>query len=253
VQEPYEVEEDLFSLLQETALFLWGGWPKNMQLSWYDPNKGHFKIWGECPHCSPVQSAFETVTQPFVTQMASTPLVVGVCRCIACRKFILAALHAGGGEWEYAFHYPLGKPNDDVSEHIPENVRNDFKEALRCQWTKAYNATAEMCRRAVETACLDLGAPYDEVLENMIDYLEANKTITPGLKDVAHNVRLAGNRGAHPWKVGQAIAKPIPVVVIEEPHAKAIVNFTQHFLESVYVIPKQLTDYDFRKPKAEKK
>ena len=86
----------------------------------------------------------------------------------------------------------------------------------------------------------------------MIDWLEANRIITPHLNEVAHKIRLGGNRGAHPWKEGQAVAKPIPVIVIEKEHAQAIVDYTRYFLEHVYVIPKRLPAYDFSKPKAEK-
>ena len=39
------------------------------------------------------------------------------------------------------------------------------------------------------------------------------------------------------------------MIVIEEDHANAIVAFTRHFLEHVYVIPKRLPTFDFSKPK----
>lgn len=220
-----------------------------MRLSWFDPNRGSFKLWGECPHCSPVQSAFETVTQPFDTQTEPAHLIVGVCRCIACRKFILAALTPVSGNWEYAFHYPLGKPNDLVDKEIPENIARDFSEALRCQWVKAYNATAEMCRRTVESSCINLGAPYSKVLQEMIDSLHAKGTITEALRNVAHQVRLGGDRAAHPPEDPEAPPKYEPMIVIEVDHANAIVEFTRHFLDHVYVIPKRLPTFDFSKPK----
>jgi Domain of unknown function (DUF4145) len=263
MQLPCEVTEefDVFALLQQTALFLWKDWPKDMELSSVkEDNSGvsGFTIHGECPHCSPTRSAFTTVTRPFDTQYNGAPYVIAVARCIACREFILAALKYGqrvygrGNEWMYALHYPLGKPDETVSEHIPEAVRLDFQEALRCQFVNAHSATVEMCRRAIESSCLNLGAPFDQVLENMIDWLEAQRTITPTLKDVAHKVRLSGNRGAHPWKVGEPIAEPVPIVVIEKEHAEAVVSFTRHFLEHVYVIPSKLPQFDFSKPKAPK-
>jgi len=64
-----------------------------------------------------------------------------------------------------------------------------------------------MCRRALEASCLDLGAPKDNVLEKMIDSLEANRKITPYLKEAAHKVRLGGNRGAHPNSAGADYAR----------------------------------------------
>lgn len=212
-------------------------------------NSGHFTINGECPHCSPVQSAFETVTNPFETTIDGRQHLVGVSRCIACRGLILAAVRNIGGSWEYAYHHPLGKPNDKVAEEVPENIRADFSEALRCQSIKAYNATVEMCRRAVESTCIDLGAPYSYVLEDMIDWLENNRKITPALKDVAHKIRLGGNRAAHPPEDSKQPPKYHPIDPIEEEHASALVTFTRHFLDHVYVIPKQLPTYNWSKPK----
>ena len=161
----------------------------------------------------------------------------------------------------YVEHYPLGKPNDSVACEIPEHIQPDFKEALRCLWVEAYNATAEMCRRALEASCIDLGAPKKKVLELMIDWLAEQRIITPFLQRVAHKIRLGGNRGAHPEDIPsvttEAAAVEVdveggPVTVITEEHAKAIVDFTREFFHHVYVVPKQLDKYDFSKPKETK-
>jgi hypothetical protein len=86
-------------------------------------------------------------------------------RCIACRQYILEIIRYNYGErtqsfwWSCLAHFPLGKPNDAVAEEIPEHIRLDFQEALRCQWVRAYNATVEMCRRAIENSCLDKKVP----------------------------------------------------------------------------------------------
>jgi hypothetical protein len=160
----------------------------------------------------------------------------------------------------------LGAPDQAVADEIPVHIREDFKEALRCMFVDAHNATAEMCRRAIEASCLDLGAPKKKVLEDMIDWLVDHQRITPDLKQAAHKVRLGGNRGAHP--PGEALPAPAPGVApslptaggsdrdgpverIEKEHAEAIVAFTRHFFQYVYVIPKQLDKYDFSKPKTQ--
>ena len=155
----------------------------------------------------------------------------------------------------YWAHYPLGQPDDSVAEEIPTNIQPDFKEALRCLWVNAYNATAEMCRRAIESSCLDLGAPKKAVLEDMIDWLADQRKITPFLQEVAHKIRLGGNRGAHPTASApdsQPATPPLanaPIANIEKEHAEAIVKFTREFFHHVYVVPKQLDKYDFSKPK----
>jgi hypothetical protein len=178
-------------------------------------------------------------------------------QCQGCFKYILGQAKQGTegnmAVAQYVSHYPLGSPDDTVAEEIPEHIQLDFKEALRCMFVDAYNATAEMCRRALEASCIQLGAKKNAKLEKMIDELEENRVITPSLKEAAHKVRLGGNRGAHPPEDGPGDPKDEvedgPVETIEKHHAEAIVEFTRHFFQHVYVIPKQLEKYDFSKPK----
>jgi len=268
VQLPYEVQEEqetplLLELLQGTALFLWKEWPRDMRAVTLDA-KTTFSLTGKCPHCRH-DSVFIQVTDVFsqwIGQLqagAQNRLVVAM-RCQGCLQYILGiATRTGGQPVQYEAHYPLGKPDDTVAEEIPEHIQPDFKEALRCRFVDAYNATAEMCRRAIEASCLDLGAPKRDVLEDMIDWLEIERKITPFLKEVAHKIRLGGNRGAHPPEDGPAaasldlaVAEDGPVMIITKEHADAIIQFTREFFHHIYVVPKQLVKYDFSKPKAAK-
>jgi hypothetical protein len=183
-------------------------------------------------------------------------------QCQTCCKYILAIAQQpypqNANHLVYETHYPMGEPDDDIAQEIPVHIQPDFKEALRCLWVDAYNATVEMCRRALEASCLDLGAPKKKVLEEMIDALAEKRIITPHLQQAAHKIRLGGNRGAHPPQddpippPGLGIVVPETITKIEKDHALAIVEFTRHFFENVYVIPKRLDKYDFSKPKAVK-
>jgi hypothetical protein len=84
----------------------------------------------------------------------------------------------------------------------------------------------------------------------MIDWLEEKRIITPALKGVAHKIRLSGNRGAHPVPDASkpdatVVIAPGSILKIEPDHAEAIVSFTRHLLEHVYVVPRQLPTFDF--------
>jgi hypothetical protein len=154
----------------------------------------------------------------------------------------------------YADHYPLGSPEDQVAPEVPEHIRVDFQEALRCMFVDAYNATAEMCRRALEASCIEQGAPKNlKKLELMIDWLEEHRKITPKLKEIAHKIRLGGNRGAHPPLAGPpdpaAAVEDGPIEIIEKDHAAAIIMFTREFFHHIYVVPAELDKYDFSAPK----
>lgn len=247
----------LFDLLAETALFLRKERPKDMQISTSNPHLGHVTLRGTCPHCKS-ESAFLLVTSLGSGLHAKR---VGGMQCQGCLEYILAIFtQPNQNQFVYFTHLPAGKPDDAVADEIPAHIKRDFQEALRCLWVEAHNATAEMCRRALESACIDLGIPKGiKDLEGMIDSLESQRKITPHMKEVAHKIRLGGNRGAHPPEADVLAAQKAgemqvsgPVVLIEKEHAEAIVDFTRQFFQHVYVVPKQLGKYDFTKPKAPK-
>jgi hypothetical protein len=143
---------------------------------------------------------------------------------------------------DYIEHYPLGKPNDDVASEIPEHIRADFREALRCRWVDAYNATAEMCRRAVQASCIHLGAPSEKLVKQ-IDWLAANGKITTPLREMAHRIRLGGNFAAHPPEDPDGENE----IVMGPEYADAVLEFTGDFFQHVYVMPERLSKYTFKK------
>jgi len=162
-------------------------------------------------------------------------------QCQGCGKFICAGVRrklSPLSDCEYVAHYPLGKPNDEVASEVPEKIATDFSEALRCQFVNSYNATAEMCRRAIQASCLDLGAKPKDGIMDQIDWVHSQGKITTPLRDVAHKIRLGGNRAAHPNDDEDPISP-------EE--ADAVIAFTRHYLDHVYVVPARLGTIDFTK------
>ena len=225
-----------------------------------------FTMRGTCPHCHKGSGFVPRSNHgAFIDHKQKPARWLVPMQCQTCTKYILAIATQpypnNPNHLVYETHYPLGEPDDTVSEEIPVHIQADFKEALRCNFVNAYNATAEMCRRAIEASCIDLGAPVTlKVLEDKIDWLEAQRKITPFLRDVAHKIRLGGNRGAHPPESIPVAEPPVvvadadlgPITVITKEHADAIIQFTREFFHHVYVVPKQLNKYDFSKPKAAK-
>ena len=229
-----------------------------MEVGLFNTQHRRFTMRGTCPHCSH-PSAFVSAC----VHIDDNEWIAGM-QCQGCMDYILAMCEqpVGTANLVYRKHYPLGKPDDTVADEIPAHIQPDFKEALRCRFVDAYNPTAEMCRRAVEASCLDLGAK-GKVLDELIDSLASQQTITPFLQQVAHKIRLGGNRAAHPSEDAsgpgagpQPSAMPAsvstPITTIEKEHADAIIKFTREFFHHVYVVPKELAKYDFSKPKAAK-
>lgn len=161
-------------------------------------------------------------------------MLLCITQCQNCEDFVLLlAVKAQVGREEYVYvqHYPQGKPNDDVPLEIPEHIAADFKEALRCQFVKAHRATATMCRRALQASCHNLQAAGRKLIDQ-IDDLAQKGIITAALKDMAHQVRLVGNVGAHPDKDGLEDVQP--------EDASDLIEFSREFYDHVYVMPAKL-------------
>jgi hypothetical protein len=88
-----------------------------------------------------------------------------------------------------------------------------------------------MCRRAVQSSAINLGAKGGKLIDQ-IDDLSKTGIITIPLKEFAHEVRLTGNDGAHPDKDG--------LDDVTEMDGEAIIEFTREYLHHVYVMPAKL-------------
>lgn len=215
---------------------LWPCYNLAMELVNFGPQYAKLGGRGSCPHCN-FPSYFEPVGAAHYEN--GNCRMVHPAQCQNCKSFILLVgrRNQAQGQFSLEAFYPLGKPNDSVDEAVPLSIREDFAEALRCRWIKAYKATVTMCRRAIQSSVLDLGAS-DQKLVEQIDELATKGKLTTSLKDYAHEVRLAGNDGAHPDKDG--------LKDVSENDADDIIAFTRHFFDSVYVTPARLAA---RKPR----
>jgi hypothetical protein len=240
VEIPYEEIEqpslELADLLQMTAIFLWKDWRKEMEISSVKENDT-FVLTGECPHCGNA-AAFTPVTTAWIERANNWPFrAIEACRCIACNEYILGIICKDRADrWVYQVHFPLGKPDDSVSDEIPDEIKPDFQEALRCRFVDCYNATIEMCGRALEASCIEQGAPKDAVLSKMIDWVHAQGKITTPLKDMAHKIKLGRNRAAHPSSMN---------LIADD--ADAVIEFTQQYFHHVYVMPARMAKRNFDK------
>jgi len=159
--------------------------------------------------------------------------------CQGCQELILGMAH-----WQhdtmnyfYAEHYPIGEPDQIAIPEIPDNVKSDFNEALRCRSVNAYNATVEMCRRALQTSCVEQGADPNLNLVSQIDWVHTQGKITVLLKDIAHKIRLGGNRGAHSGDPNE------PTLTPED--ADAVILFSREYFRHIYEVPQMLSKFDF--------
>jgi hypothetical protein len=257
---PYEVREDFdtVSLLEETAIFLWKDWSMNMQVVTEEEEglQPRIRLRGTCPHCRKEAAFIEPgYGNPYVEKSKlfhAAPIYYAVLQCQACLDYVMGVVQVQETEfphdrgqgvrkrftYTYVKHFPLGTPDDSVSEDVPKHIAADFSEALRCRWVNGYNATGEMCRRVLESSCLELGAAAKLTLEKMIDWVHEQGKITKPLCEMAHKIRLGGDRSAHPSER-----------IMGQEDADAIIEFTREYLDHVYVMPAKMTKFNFDRPK----
>jgi uncharacterized protein DUF4145 len=224
-----DAQPTLLSFIRSTVAILWKDWPTKMFATALDIDK-NFSLSGECPHCRR-DAVFNIVSAPYWESEHGIVRIAAVMQCPGCLKLILGiVLHIPRTpNYDYEAHYPLGKPNETVDPSVPQDVAEDFKEAIRCQWVQAYRACVVMCRRALQTSVLLLNAAGGTLIKQIED-LAAKGVITAPLKDFAHEIRLTGNAGAHSDGLTD----------VKEADAEAIVEFTREFFDHVYVMPAKL-------------
>ncbi len=133
--------------------------------------------------------------------------------------------------------YPKGAVTADKS--VPKEVADDFIEANKCLGVGAPKATVAMCRRTLQSTCEASGANQKDDLVNQIDDLESRRVINPGLKNIAHTIRVIGNWGAHPQ---QDLLKGVTL-----DDASEVLEFTAEFLDEVFGRPARLKELKVKK------
>jgi len=113
---------------------------------------------------------------------------------------------------------------------VPSEIDVDFLEAQKCYAAEAYKATAVMCRRTLETVA-DLQHATGNGLFEKIKDLYDREIITKGTFEIATQVRLFGNYGAHP--------KDDLLGGVTKEDAGVVLEITQHLLKDAYEIPEK--------------
>ncbi len=239
---PESPAESIFLFTKEfTPFYLW---PYNgeMEIRNYRDNNGQYRLGfsGKCPHCG-VISLFTPKSSVFVELVdrrihgISDEFATNVTQCENCRGFALIigkrvyVPHWEPNPYDFVCVYPAGRPDERLHESVPKEVAEDFKEAIRCHWIKAYRACVVMCGRALETSVKALNAQGRD-LRDKIDNLATRGVITAPLKDFAHAIRATRNTGAHSDDLHDIVEKD----------SSDMMEFMREYLQHVYIMPAKL-------------
>jgi len=191
----------------------------------------------ECPHCgvrmSPVHKA---AWDQFAYDAAGTGQNrrFGGWACMVCGRPIVGETRDDPVQGPVPMegrYYPVSDRHPTWPDSAPEGVRQDATAAYRCYAIGEWRASATMARRAIQGACIDKEAP-DRRLEEQIDWLAESDVITQQMRQVAHQLRMGGNAGAHPGKDG--------LNDVSERDAGDLLTFLDYFMRYVYEIPGRL-------------
>ncbi len=163
----------------------------------------HFAV--KCPHCAALSGLSAISIPQYGLLHRYQPKSVGVAyQCDACKDTVFL---------RFQVRYDLGNNSVHIDEdyeeverpsegyefiHLPEAVREDFREALACYSGSCFNAFAAMCRRTVQSASAELGAKGTAKVQKQVEDLKEMAEIDDETYEVLRVVVLAGHDGAHP-------------------------------------------------------
>jgi hypothetical protein len=197
-----------------------------------------------CPNCR-TKSHFTPMTYSWRTHVPYEKAEAWVIqKCDNCSELILTVFQPTGSIISglevgavLELHslpkevFPYFRPIPDAS--IPREVAEDYSEAILCFSSGAFDASAAMGRRAIETAAIKLGAKRDDRLIDMIKFLSKNG-LEKSLIELATEIRLLGNvPAAHPDKYDSLRR-------VTRDECKSLVDFLEAFLNAIYIRPAEI-------------
>ena len=185
-----------------------------------------------CPHCG---------TGTNFTLRAQTPsqtkptVECAIGRCEVCEKEVWFELERAD-QSRVLTNWPVWK--EGAQEELPPNVKRAFDEALDCSRVGAWNGALCMCRRAIDDALTDLGAPEKGDLPTKLKALVESNVIAPPLKDWADQARIGGKLAAH-GTGGDEWGQPDKDWA-DENDCNEVIEFCRSFFEYAYVMKARL-------------
>lgn len=140
----------------------------------------------------------------------------------------------GDGRWDVPSRvYP--PRNDILGWNIPKPIANAFAESVRCFSSKAYTASAIMCRKTLEGVCENHQAKGPN-LQKRLDALKELGFIDGRLYEWANELRIVGNEAAHDV-----------YVEVSADDARDTQEFTRALLEYAYTFRHRFDEFKKRR------
>jgi len=149
----------------------------------------------QCPHCSVRHVQTETCfRQPLFARDGRIHWAVERCQNPTCLRLVLVQLTNTD---EIQNVYPFAKFELESTATIPQDVREDFREAGICLGSGCYRASLVMSRRVLQR-CLKAQGCNQPKLVNAIEHAVSTGILRKAFHQLAEEIRQYGNLGAHP-------------------------------------------------------
>jgi len=159
-------------------------------------------------------------------------------KCPRCSRPILLAQTDWGRGWVDL--YQLYPAQQKINHGLPQSIRTTYTEALGCYKSKAYIATAIMCRKTLEGICAEHGI-QERNLSTSLRKMKEIGVIESRLFEWADALRLEGNDAAH--NVSASVSPE---------DARDLLEFTNALLEYVFTFRDKFEAFKKRRIKKKK-
>lgn len=111
---------------------------------------------------------------------------------------------------------------------VPEDVKKEYQEALKCYGIICYNAFAAMCRRTLQQICMHKEIKGSDKVKKQVAKLK-EELGDPEMSEILDALVVAGHNGAHPH---------LPMV--NEKRAEIILALMNDIIDQIYNRPGRL-------------
>ncbi len=142
-----------------------------------------------CPKC-------DETGNPQITELTcmGDSTIIGIFKCNKCQTERPITVYKGALQ-EIAVALP-GVQSDKLLQKIPDDIREDVREAERANCHQCHKAAAAMCRRALQLALIDKNI-QDQPLGKMLEEARNTNLLDQKLYDLATSIKGYGDIAVH--------------------------------------------------------
>ena len=199
---------------------------------------GHKDQIDSCPHCGVrhVQVSVGAIAQ----WSDDANCFLASCQNVQCGKSVFyirkirkneqAKKPIGFNPGDAVFLYPFAGCEALDASILPAGVPEEFTECITCSVVGASLSSMTMARRVLQRCLKDKGH-LQHNLAQQIDAAKADGTIPKRYHEIADEIRLYGNIGAHP--------DDDKMSCVTTENCRHLIEFTRMMIEELYILPQK--------------